>query len=929
MLSKTLRSFRKNQKAWMAGLVVLCMVTFVMCGSIGAGGNLLESFGMRFGSRKGEVVATLYGKDILARDILELRQQRKLANTYLDQVTAMSRNQIFQAAFEASNKWEEAQKRIVQEVLMYRSFSLQQPQFRQQYLQRLSALPQLQADFVRNKKTTEAGLVNDLFRALQQEFMQMLRPPGSLYFGGTTSLEDTLDFMIWRHEADKRGIQLTPQDIDELVLKETDNRRIPKADAKKLREALQRNFRNYYTGEDTFWAALADEFRVRIARTAVMGDDRAESQYASTWATPYEFWQFYKDNRTENEIAVLPIPVRHKDFLSQVGQPTEKDLQELFEKYKDFEYIAGSDLPGFRIPPRIEVEWVNARADSEKYQKKAVQAAALTQAGFQVLGGAGQTLSGAVAAEATFLGLPFLFDMALIDKYEFDKYQLRNASYVELWDAFGSKRLHDTSYRAPENAVAVIGQAFGALGTKAPVVSSALNYYGGSALREVFDRARIGATMALAYSSPTPFKPAALAYHGSAHPAFIPLSAVKDDLTKKLEEDVARKLVQTDLGELHVKLSDLRRESTADLLTAQNVYRPEIISATLGQAMGSSATKAPIALTATITFGPPAIHNVQRAQAWQALTTALAGTDPTPFLKSVLVPLEKIRKAIDQAVAEHGFQHGRSTKPEDRFTIAEDEGLKPLKEAYVHYPFGDKQEKNFANLFFQNQGAYSPQYYPTGGSLSSDNPSFLYWKTNDKAAYVPTFEEVKDKVKDWWKFENARKLAKQEADELMAKAQGQADAQRWLKDGTKHSEPMFFLDEVSGLVKSKTPFARGPMSAYDRYRIPPEKIEYPTEGLDKELLKLTEPGQVIVKSDKPKEHYYVMALVKRTKPSEFSFYREYQTGAENLLGYLEQETNYQSEFQKGLMEQLREEARLKIIEENRDKVDEKSRSDES
>jgi len=586
MLSKSLRSFRKNQKAWLAGLTILCMVTFVMCQGIGAGSNLLESMGVRFGSRKGEVVATLYGKDILARDILELRQQRKLANTYLDQVTAMSRNQVFSAAFEASSKSEEAQKRILQQVLMYRQLSLQSPQFRQQYLQSLSALPQLQADFVRNKKTTEASLVNDLFRALQQEFMQMLRPPGSLYFGGTTSLEDTLDFMVWRHEADKRGIQLTAQDINDLVYKETDNRGIPKADQKRIEELLQRNFRNTFA-PDNFRAALADEFRVRIARTAVMGDDRAESQYASTWATPYEFWQFYKDNRTENEIAVLPIPVRHKDFLSQVGQPTEKDLQELFEKYKDFEYIAGSDLPGFKVPPRIEVEWVNARADSEKYQKKAAQAAALTQAGFQVLGGAGQTMSGAVVAEATFLGLPFVFDMALIDKYEFDKYQLRNASWVEPWDAFGSRRLHDTSYRAPENAVAVIGQAFGALGTKAPVVSSALTGYGGSALREVFDRARIGATMALAYSSPTPFKPAALAIYGSAHPAFIPLSAVKDDLMKKLQEDLARKLVQTDLGQLQVKLSDLRRENPADLLNAQTVYRPEIISATLGQAMGS------------------------------------------------------------------------------------------------------------------------------------------------------------------------------------------------------------------------------------------------------------------------------------------------------------------------------------------------------
>ena len=111
-----------------------------------------------------------------------------------------------------------------------------------------------------------------------------------------------------------------------------------------------------------------------------MGDDRTDSQYATTWATPYEFWQFYKENRTENVVAVLPIPARHKDFMSKVGQPTEKDLQDLFEKYKDVEYLAGSDTPGFKVPPRIEVEWINARADSEKYRQKAARASTLTTA---------------------------------------------------------------------------------------------------------------------------------------------------------------------------------------------------------------------------------------------------------------------------------------------------------------------------------------------------------------------------------------------------------------------------------------------------------------------------------------------------------------------------------------------------------------------
>src|SRR6266436_6256090 len=102
MLSKTLRSFRRNQKAWMAGLIILCMVTFVLCGSFSAGGNLLDSLGVRFGQSKGEVVATLYGKDILAREIQDLQKQRRLANQYMDYYTFISRENAFKAIDEAS-----------------------------------------------------------------------------------------------------------------------------------------------------------------------------------------------------------------------------------------------------------------------------------------------------------------------------------------------------------------------------------------------------------------------------------------------------------------------------------------------------------------------------------------------------------------------------------------------------------------------------------------------------------------------------------------------------------------------------------------------------------------------------------------------------------------------------------------------------------
>lgn len=943
MLSKSLRNFRKHQKAWLAGLTILCMVTFVMCSGFSAGSNLLGSFGVMFGAgRKAEVVATMYGKDVYAREIQQLRNQRRLANQYMLEVERASMaasGRAIAAVLGPNSKWDKTDVESVRQILMNINMSLgglrpvSDPKMREMFIEYLDAslspLRQLRDQFLKAKKTTEAGQVDEIIGLLRLEFKQALRPRNELYFGGSTSLDDMLDFMIWRHEADQRGIQLTTQEINELVYLETDKRGISKEDQGNIEEGLRRS-RDF--SPEMFRAALADEFRVRIAKTALMGDRGYDPR--TTWATPYEFWQYYKENRTENEVAVLPIPVRNKEFLAQVGQPTEKDLKDLFEKYKDIEYQAGSELPGFKIPPKIEVEWVSAKADSEQYRNQAERFAALTKAGFQVMAGAGQTMSGSLAAESYAAAFPFALEDALkvavdtsvLDQYEREKWRHYNPSWTSTWNY----QLHDTSLDRASNVAAALGQTGGSLGTQAPVISGLLTYHGSAALHEVLDRARFGtAIIGLAGADSTSLSPAGLVYYGTPQSPYVPLSATKDELKKTLQEELAKKLAQTDLDELRKKLSENRPETFEQELINRSLYRPEVIASTLGSTMGSAGTGAPIPVTMPTMIGTPFITRYNQDLAHQGLVTALAGPNAYPLLARGVESLLKDRKIIDEAIARHGFQHGHTSKPEDRFTIAEDEGLKPLKEAYLHNPFGDAQGKKFADMFFRNPTPYSPEEYPLGGSRLGQGPSFLHWKTNDKAAYVPTFDEVKDKVKDWWQFDKARELAKKEAEDLKAKAQGPTDAQKWLKDGTTHSEPMFLLDGVAGLVKQRSPFARGPSDSYQPYQIPTEKIEYPPDGLEKDLQKLTEPGQVMVKSDKPKEHYYVFALVKRTPPSEFAFYRDYKSGPEGLLALLERETNFRDEFQKGLLDQLRQEARLKINDKNREMVDEKSRSDDS
>jgi hypothetical protein len=217
--------------------------------------------------------------------------------------------------------------------------------------------------------------------------------------------------------------------------------------------------------------------------------------------------------------------------------------------------------------------------------------------------------------------------------------------------------------------------------------------------------------------------------------------------------------------------------------------------------------------------------------------------------------------------------------------------------------------------------------------FNEDRP-FLFWKTEEKPAYVPRFDEAKDKVIAWWKFDKARQLAEKEAEQVMAEAKGKPDPERRLKDGSKHSERWFFLsdqnhkDKVARLVKPLQPFFRE--AQWEPFKFSKDQIEYPPDPpsdlLDK-LIAMKEPGEVLVFHDRPKAIYYVAALAEHRVPSTRLFYKEYDLGAE-LLREMEESTHYRRKFEKNLLAQLREEARLEIIEENRPLVDQPTRSDD-
>ncbi len=67
-----LRTFQKNRKFWMASILLVCMVTFVLCTGL-QGGDFGTWLLELFGRSRGPLVVTIGGKSYYQRDIDDIK----------------------------------------------------------------------------------------------------------------------------------------------------------------------------------------------------------------------------------------------------------------------------------------------------------------------------------------------------------------------------------------------------------------------------------------------------------------------------------------------------------------------------------------------------------------------------------------------------------------------------------------------------------------------------------------------------------------------------------------------------------------------------------------------------------------------------------------------------------------------------------------
>ncbi len=185
----------------------------------------------------------------------------------------------------------------------------------------------------------DRGLANAFMGNLMQGMIGFAQPQ----FFGDTSTSSLVDAMILEHEADRlglpRGAELARQWLTQITGGQMDA---------SLFESLLTPFRSGAQGVsgDQMLLALGSQIRLLQVR----------SLPGQAVVTPLDIYQAYRD-RYES-VSARAVPFRVSDMLNKVGEPTDAQVADLFERYKDDLPDPSRPTPGFRIPRRVRVEYL-------------------------------------------------------------------------------------------------------------------------------------------------------------------------------------------------------------------------------------------------------------------------------------------------------------------------------------------------------------------------------------------------------------------------------------------------------------------------------------------------------------------------------------------------------------------------------------------
>jgi hypothetical protein len=884
------KHFRKHQKVYLAALTIMTMIIFVA--QFGAGDlftTLQRWVALSF--RHGDKVLTLNGKTIYAEDLDRLRQQRQLASEFLLydvsgnidsplQKTLTDSQKRFQkkGPNEPTTPIENAFTQMSTAINLAREAIANNAPTDRRIQPLRNTIASIQSQMAKtdaqNKGQYYALDAIATSLALQAWFVEHPQWANSSYFGGSLRSEDLLDFLIWKHQADRLGIVLSPADVCREVNRSWGNGDYLPADGKLDTNEWVNAFFRYnsrihksMTQRDLL-NALTDEFRVLMAKEALLGSSSGVRGYresvdgvhvSPSAATPDEFYKYFQERRTTLSVSLLPISA--ESFVAEAkkkAQPKEADLRNLYERYKNDEPSPARRQPGFKEPRRIKVEYFRYRLEGPFAQKLAAKAIELLPV-FRI----GQPASafgagGGLAWAASIAGYADL-DTALRSLYERYREEAKQSGWTN--------ELPDPRSVELRAAAATVGELMGSLGSGGTALAGPTSWLSTNAL---YERNTMAAYASTVLAGASPMKLPALTLSLSLYTPQ-PFDNVRDQLMERFQNTLAKNLMESNLTTLRKDLDKVLASHSAEKLS-------ELLK------------------KAAAEYGVEKVHAMKETQTQQEI---LDNPDPS---------LEELRQAYD----------GAAENPFEAFALFGPREIRPdFVSALFHSFEPSPQERQFEQMLKQERPWRTKQFH----SLSRDEV-WVFWRTEDLPAHVRPFNTVRSEVESAWYLEQSRKLAREKAQQLNAELKKQnlapdAAVQFLVQQDLGN---VFRLDKVSHLTAPEfnLPGARFSAADYRPYVPPKEFVPYPPSDFVDQLLSLKKRGESLVMPDKPVKHFYVAVLMEDPQPPERKeFYDAYSQPSLANLDLLpsQQEplwnqmmADRQRKYDQKVLEQLRAEA---------------------
>ena len=565
--------FRRNQKILFALLTVVVMFMFVLSSGFGGGADFFDWFPRMIGSkaRSGDVLATIDGSKVYESDLQRIQTKRTLANQYMSAAAAQARENLARYVADSISRVSTENRQIVQYALAVRPMYvspqtaqlLNNPQLFNMMMQMGRINPQM---IEQEQQQTISGLQTRLGeiaeKATQEDDKEVARVMHSLvdldmrlnsagrqgqYFTNLPNVggnKDLMEFNLWLTKAEDLGVSFTDADIADLVHSEF-YRRLTDDDLRAV-EANLKNKVGY--NPELLKESLGDEFKVRLAQSAVLGR-AALRPLGQAYDAPYDYYRYYRDQTATARFGMVTVPV--ENYLSKVqGTPTETELRTIFNQHKNDVPNPMLARPGLKEPRKLKLEWLEATGTEPYYKKAAAEgvklAGVMTRAnGFLALG---SSLGGVTTASLLAAASPLAMQDPVLDtnyaEYKAGQREIaRNHWYGS--SAFAPQaQVLDRGFPRAENAAAVAGVA-GPAGeafeadrkARVPTLAPALI-----------------APLAHGMGVPTVMIAAAAAQVKATEP--LPLDAVRGRLAERAGEDMARVIVEGDLQTFQEKMNE-------------------------------------------------------------------------------------------------------------------------------------------------------------------------------------------------------------------------------------------------------------------------------------------------------------------------------------------------------------------------------------